>query len=240
MLAWRLFFCLPGASALLALGTAWEGRVGVACVGAALVALILLGRLGKWPALVVMWLVWLCASLVVVVTFPTWPVAVGAILCSWLASFAAVRIGRHWGEARAMRLCARGHGIQEWEWVFTGAGYVEGHPLNRLSPGLWLSIGALCLAAILVIIDLMLGLAQLWEAALVAVFLLPIWPIFARQPVAYPMVFGAVIAAFVVQAPILMALMIPVLVYWADGVRPNLIYRHRFERLLPPGETDVS
>ncbi|MEX3016293.1 hypothetical protein [Gymnodinialimonas hymeniacidonis] len=239
-MALRLYFCLPGFVALLALGTDWDGRFGIASIGAVLALLILLGRVGKWPALVSMWLVWMIAGLVVIVTLSSWPVAIGAVLAVWLASFAAVRMGGNWGHARYRRLAAAGRGIRECEWVFTGADYVTEHPLNRLSLGLWLSVVAFVVAAALVLFDLAMGLAAWWEWALVLVFVLPIWPILARQPVAYPMVIGAFIAAVLTLSPVLMALMAPVLVYWVDGVRPNLIYRHRFERMLPPGGPDVS
>ncbi|WP_224814026.1 hypothetical protein [Hasllibacter sp. MH4015] len=238
-LALRLYFCLPGALGALAL---WMEPVGAQVAGATSIAaalLVLIGRVGKWAGFLVIWFFWIAGGLLVAVTFPLWPVMIGCTLLVWTACFAATRIGRTWGAGRAARLAARGRGIRECEWVFTGADYVAGHPLNRLSFGLWASAAAFALATALVIFDLALGLAAPWEWALAAVFALPIWPILARQPVAYPMVFGAGLAAVVTLSPVLMALMLPVCFYWADGVRPNLIYRHRFERLLPGGARDV-
>ncbi|MEJ6391365.1 hypothetical protein [Gymnodinialimonas ulvae] len=232
-----IFFCLPGFVALLALGMDWQAGFGVATLGATTVALILLGHFGKWPALTLMRPVWLVSGLGIAVTFPSWAVAIGTLLLVWLASLAAVRFGRGWGHARYRRLETTGRGIRER--LFIGAEYLTDHRLNRLSIELCLSALAVGLASELVAFDLLMGMARPREVALIVVFVSPIWLILARRPVACPMVIGVFIAACVVQSPALIGLLLPVLVYWIDGAWPNLIYRHRFERMPSNGECDV-
>lgn len=240
VMGWRLFFCVPGYLALLAIGVPEAGGWISAMVGAGAAALILLDRAGRWPAFITMWLAWIFGAVGVVATIPTWPVLIGAALALCVASFAALRIGSAWGHARAARLTATGRGIREAEWVFTGAPYVRGHPLNRLSFGLWASVVVLALCFALSVTGIVLAPVIGAQAVLAVAFLLPIWPIIARKPVAYPLVIGAFITSVIATNPVLMALMLPVLMYWVDGVRPNLIYRYRFERLSPQGERHVS
>ncbi len=235
----RLFFCLPGFAALLALGTDWEWRVVIAVIGVALACLILLGRICKWLALVLMWLAWFFGGVVVAVTFATWPVVAGVCIAIWTASYFAIGLGQQWGEERAARLEARGRGIREWEWVFTGPDYVKDHPLNRLSFGLWTSATALGLASALVLYDVAMGFGHWWDLPLALILAAPIWPILARRVEAFPMVFGAGLAAIVSMYAVLIAIVLPVCVYWVGGLRPNLIYRYRFERMLPKGARDV-
>lgn len=250
MMGWRLFLCLPALLGLLAMG---QGPVGVFAGGItiACAALVLIGRVGRWPALVALWLGWLVGALILAVGAGAWPVAVFTIGLAWVASFAAVKIGRAWGEARAVRMRARGRGIRESEWVFTGPDYVQGHPLNRLGFGLWATVVVLGLGAAIHALWVALsvaalteyggpiGVLALWQAALAVVYIAPVWPILKRRPVAYPLLLLAFAVSVIVLDAVMIVLLLPVLIYWSDGVRPNLIYRYRFQRLVPEEASHV-
>ena len=235
----RFFLALPGILAAAVWPAEHIGPV-VASIGGAAAVLVLLNRVGRWAGFIVLWLIWFFCGIVLVAAYPSWRVAIAVFLILMVVSYAAARLGCVWGAERAARLRAKGRGIREAEWVFTGSDYVAGHPLNRLSFGLWATVGILGLCALSVVAGVVLQPYVWAQAALGLVFVLPIWPILARQPVAYPLVIGTFVAACLSQSLALIAILAPVLIYWLDGVRPNLIYRHRFERLVPEGGAHVS
>jgi len=114
----------------------------------------------------------------------------------------------------------------EWEWVHTGPEFARSHPLGRLRGGMFLVIAYVILHLVLVV-----ALAILEDRAyfaLVGFDILTLGALLAKKTVAYPLVW--ILAIFSLPASIFLVW------YWADGVRPNLIYRHRFERLVRRSE----
>lgn len=121
----------------------------------------------------------------------------------------------------------------ESEWVDTGAEFALRHPLSQRLSAIWLIVGWVsthALLAVWVIADLLsyggYGLAlALFLILLVLNDIVAILTLIGRDPRASRSVWICLIVTF--------PLSIPLVVYWADGPRPNLIYRHRFERLVP-------
>lgn len=105
--------------------------------------------------------------------------------------------------------------------VYTGPAFARGHRFGKLSwreagVALWIAVSAVAV-----------GVS--WPAFGIgaATFMgLTVGMMMTKGAIASPMVYLSLLASF--------PLSIPLLFYWADGVRPNLIYRHRFERLMGP------
>lgn len=163
------------------------------------------------------------------------------ILALWLT----VRIAVPWGHERYDRMAARGRPMREWEWVYTGPDFARAHPLHKILGGHVLVAGFVCVVGYL-----RFGLG--W-----AVLFGPAGGVWAKGWL------GAVAVGLLVVLLIVLTLMciltvvlllrrstgawhltwlflvlglpwsIPLMFYWAEGRRPNLIYRHRFERLVP-------
>jgi hypothetical protein len=147
-------------------------------------------------------------------------------LGSFGVSAAAVHVGKEWGLARLKRLADAGRPIREWEWVYTGRQFIWQHPGYRISGGIALTGLVLILSvAVWWFIALQTGHPSSWPWALTALNAFTLLAMVMRWPFAYPLVFICLLPLFPLSAPIM--------VYWADGTRPNLIYRHRFERLRP-------
>lgn len=144
----------------------------------------------------------------------------------------AVRLGGHWGRERYDRLRAVGRGIQEWQWVYVGPEVARGlMPYARPGWPIHLTSGLILAQCVSAISSVVLLGGPVWFNALLlggAGFgFLTVWALWCRSPAAYPMVMAALVFA--------LPFSIPLIVYWAEGRRPNLIYRHRFERLVPEG-----
>ena len=126
--------------------------------------------------------------------------------------------------------------IIESEWVYTGAGFALGHPVAQHLGAIWFIVvwSALQMgAALLVAYELfafgsgffsLLGGVLLMGLAINNVFAIPM--LIGRHPWADIPVWISLILGFPLTLPLVM--------YWADGARPNLIYRHRFGRLAMP------
>ncbi|MEO1778034.1 MAG: hypothetical protein AAFU63_04510 [Pseudomonadota bacterium] len=133
------------------------------------------------------------------------------------------KIGEAYGGSRAG--CAD-HGVDEWEWVHTGRAFALAHPMGKVRGWMLAVVAyvaahmALCVYAGLFANILLLPVAVIDLAALVAIL--------KRSPLAWPLVWVPIALSF--------PLSLPVLFYWVEGTRPNLIYRHRFERLVRPTE----
>lgn len=131
-------------------------------------------------------------------------------------------IGEAYGGSQARRSTSD---MVEWEWVHTGRAFARSHPKGRFGGGLYLVglfvfchglgnlyfvvMGGNILLFIIIILDFLSLLALL-----------------RRWPAAWILVWGILIMSFPVS--------LPLMIYWADGMRPNLIYRLRFERLVRP------
>lgn len=150
----------------------------------------------------------------------------GVIL--FFVSVIICQIAVDWGQQRYQARIQHGKPILEWEWVYTGKDFALSHPLSRVPFGVYLTY------AFLVILFVMSILAAdfFWNSkATIILFAIYGMALFVggllalrRHPATYPFTFLLLILEFPWS--------IPFLVYWADGVRPNLIYRHRFERLI--------
>lgn len=124
-----------------------------------------------------------------------------------------------------------------WEWVQTGPDFALGHPLAQRFGAIWFVIAFIALHAVALVASaiwqiLTAGpgwIAILWTILMLILIcndILALAGLLGRHPIAWPTVWIALILSF--------PLSLPLVVYWADGTRPNLIYRHRFERLVWP------
>lgn len=190
--------------------------------------LLVMETVGKYPTLAVAWALWLGFLSVVAGAMPLWVGIVVLAAATLSVTLLVVVVGRDWGQRRYARMAARGRPMREWEWVYVGRSFARAHDLHRVSPMIWLM--ALGVSACMAAIWLQFYLAPtpthpaLW-LAIAAVYSLTLLALLRLWPVAYPLVFLALAPGF--------PLTLPFIFYWADGVRPNLIYRHRFERLIP-------
>lgn len=123
-------------------------------------------------------------------------------------------------------------GIVEWEWVHVGRDFAQTHPLGQLRGWMLAVIAFVALhAAFMAYVAVFTGTPFAFIVTVIDG--LAIATMLRKSPLAWPLVWISLIAAFPFSLPLMF--------YWADGVRPNLIYRHRFERLVPPqkGPGDV-
>lgn len=231
----RCVFVLPlavAAAALLAKASAlgFSGAVLLAWLSAAL----WFGAVLRYVALMVALGLWVAAFCVLCYAAG---VAGAGLLAQVLlvvacvaAAGLAVRLGGYWGRARYASLAARGRGIREWEWVYVGR-HAARSLLPHATPNWPIHLtGGLVLAQTVVAGFVAAVLPDLGWARLGFIFgagfgALTCLALWRRAPVAYPMVLAMLCGA--------LPLSVPLLWFWADGVRPNLIYRHRFERLVP-------
>ena len=137
--------------------------------------------------------------------------------------FLAICTARPWVGARMARLSARGRATREWVFVYTGRAFARQHAKFALSRGIWLTTLVVALipfawwhvAGDRPVSHLVWGGWFYW---------LMILALLMRWPFAYPLRFMCLATGLPFTAPLM--------VYWADGERPNLIYRHRYERLI--------
>ncbi|MFD1880937.1 hypothetical protein [Paracoccus pacificus] len=128
-------------------------------------------------------------------------------------------------------------GIIEEEWVDTGPEFALSHPLSQSLGGIWWII-AWCVLTVLasayflaiIVLDILLFGNLNWLSLLLLplnlltliVGLAAIPCLFLRNPMASALVWIVLV----------LTLMVPLMFYWNSGTRPNLIYRHRFSRLM--------
>lgn len=133
--------------------------------------------------------------------------------------------------------------ILEAEWVYTGANFALSHPLSQRLGAVWFVIGWLVLHLGLCVWSIVglqqtpdvaghlfgtLGLLLVLLVLLALIDMIGLAGLLGRHPVAWLPVWIILILTFPAS--------LPLVIYWADGVKPNLIYAHRFEKLV---ETDV-
>jgi hypothetical protein len=222
-------FCLPlwllaGAAAMRLDLAGLAGGLVLAALG----LVLLRGMTGRFLALALCLTGWFAVSAAGGSLLAAAAGPVAAILMSGLVAMAATAaaawIGVEWGRDNARR-----RPVREWEWVYTGADFARSHPLSQRLGGVRVVAAFIVMHwAGLVALDVARGAGpESWAAlalysVLVAVVLLAL---VRRHPAAWPLVWFPLALGF--------PLSLPLIVYWADGTRPNLIYRHRFERLVP-------
>ncbi|MDO5643023.1 MAG: hypothetical protein Q4G26_11665 [Paracoccus sp. (in: a-proteobacteria)] len=131
----------------------------------------------------------------------------------------------------------KGQGVITEQWVPVDPGFARAHPLGRHLGGVWLVVIWVGLHAFGVIWALVghvlvqsswaVGLHLLFGILLVLLLVIDgfaLLALLARHPLARVLVWVVLILSF--------PLSIPLIFYWADGVKPNLIYAHRFERMV--------
>ncbi len=204
-----------------------------AAIFAALGWLIWAGWPGKYPSLFIVLMMWL--AIVVAVAdilasgFAMWLGGVVAVFLAFGVVAMAMRIGAPWGYDRAARLAAKGTPIRDWEWVQTGAEFALNPPLATLRGGLLLIIGYVVAQWVFVLVNAILSEGYWLTWTIFVVFsvlsVTTIYALGAFRPGARQLVWLHLVLWFPIS--------LPLIVYWADGVRPNLIYARRFERLVP-------
>ncbi|MDO5621986.1 MAG: hypothetical protein Q4G24_11000 [Paracoccus sp. (in: a-proteobacteria)] len=124
----------------------------------------------------------------------------------------------------------------ERQWVPTGADFALSHPLAQRLGSLWLLVGwcALVGLACLMASIWLIGFSDLpagWLMAVVMLngllFLMALFAIvflILRRP-------QAIVPVWIVLI-LTLPFSVPLMAYWANGTRPNLVYRHRFARLV--------
>ncbi len=237
---WIAVFLLPcWVTAALGIAAASLPGVGIAVASLALAGLILAGQVGKYPALTIVGLAWLGVVLLIGAGLAALLGSVPALLIggvlAMIATIAGVRIALPWGQARAAALARKGRAIREWEWVYTGRDFALSHPLARRLGGIIWVVAFIIGQWMFALYTLVQIGAPVWPWLVFAFYsllpLLTVIALFRRHPIAWPLVWWGLLMG--------LPFSLPLIVYWADGVRPNLIYRHRFERLVTPGEESV-
>ncbi len=188
---------------------------------------------GKYPSLFIVLMMWLAFVVLLADLLAAWTAMwVGggvAVILAFAVVAMAMRIGAPWGYARAARLAAGGTPIREWAWVRTGAEFAVNHPMARLRGGLLLIVGYVIAQWGFVLVNAILSEGYWLTWAVFGVFSIlsvtTIYALGAFRPGARQLVWLHLFLGFPIS--------LPLMVYWADGVRPNLIYARRFERLVP-------
>ena len=226
-----LILLLPLGLASLAL--VWGGQYWAGPVAVAAGMPVWRGWPGRYLGLCLallawIWPVWLVLRLGENM-LPVWLAIPMAGLVSALPVVLAVRIGRVWGIARADALARAGRPIRESEWVWTGPEFARSHPLAQRLGWIWGIVGIVAAHAVGLAVALWQVDMPGWQTILAAVMLaLSSFTLFAlvrRHPAAWPLVWLHLISLVPFSAPLML--------FWADSPRVNLIYRHRFERLRP-------
>lgn len=236
----RVVFLLPCAGVGAGLVTQGEGMsVLWAGVVAALAGLVWGARVGKYPALMLVFAGWLVVitmlAMVVSYLVPEWLAVLGFGIAVFWVVYAVVRIATPWGYDRAARLAAAGRPVREWEWVQTGPEFARSHKMGQFGGALYLVAGFVVFQWAVWVWQVTRH-ADLWQvwlgfAALTLLSVLTLYALVARRRGARGLVWVHLALGF--------PLSLPLVVYWADGVRPNLAYAHRFERLVPDGGAGV-
>ncbi len=129
--------------------------------------------------------------------------------------------------------------IIESEWVYTGPAFARSHPMSRRLGLIWLVVAWVALqlvSAVKVLFDLtgrlldgggvLMWLLAAFLVVLILNDLLALFGLLTRNTVAWYPTWVSLICGAVFTFPLM--------IYWATGQRPNLIYRHRFGRLIFP------
>jgi len=213
------------------------------------------GNAGYWGAAAIVTLI----GLILVMAWRAFVAALALTLALWIAALVilAQRLSVEWpwvgvGVATLAAVIAlarwaiwlrhRHMGIRgmepqtiEWQWVYTGFRFVAQHPLYARLGGIWVVVFWVSAQGLLTAFSVTEAALQvtppwyLWPIPLLLalIYISALLTLLARAPAAYPLTWVVLILSF--------PLSLPLVVYWADGTRPNLIYRHRFERLVPSG-----
>jgi hypothetical protein len=122
-------------------------------------------------------------------------------------------------------------GLIEWEWVHAGREFARSHPAGKMNLGVFAVMGYVAIhGAVSVYAGIRVGGALHFLFAInCACAVLAMWK---KSLMAWPLVWISLAKSFPFS--------LPAMWYWADGVRPNLIYRHRFERLVEGGDANVQ
>lgn len=189
------------------------------------------------------WLILTTFLIVGVQQHAFWLVPFLALPTGLAIAWGTVRIGASWGWQRYRAMADRGRPMSEWEWVNTGANFAQNHPLYD-------RFGAVSLVIAFVLI---FGGWQIWNVAAIWFVSASVWTsglfgvilmvLFTVLIIALAVCWVLVLLLLIARHPLAWHLTwiplvlglpwsLPLIWYWADGVRPNLIYRHRFERLV--------
>lgn len=240
----RIAFALPLVGVMF-----FAGRFGTAqgYVISGVSFILLSSYLLAWPtrmlSLFMCVLLWLAALIWAVRPLAWFGLPLIFILSAILFAI-AVRIAQPWGWQRYDQRAAKGRPMREWQWVYTGPAFARGHRLSQShGPVLfviaWVTVTSsvqlyFMLSLVLISVEIW---GQGWMGAVafsllcLLVFLFAVFAIFTilflwrRNTAAWFPTWVFLLLGF--------PLTLPLIVYWADGVRPNLVYRHRFERLIP-------
>lgn len=220
---------------LLGVGCAGAGLWAVAGLCCAIGAVIAVLQRGVVFGIALTACLWVAGASVLAaglsVRLPGWLAGL-ALLAAVIALFRwAVLLRLKWADRsdKAPRMI-------EWHWVYTGWAFAAQHRLYERLGAVWLVAGYVvlqfCLKAA-AIWWMAPGVSPFWAflvlVVLCGLYVLAFLTLIARMPAAYPLTWCVILMG--------LPLSVPVAVYWADGVRPNLIYRHRFERLRLPYPT---
>ena len=201
--------------------------MGIAVISLLLFLLIFFERTGRIPALALALFLWTCLLLpiqsVLASAAPDWAAWVLTAGMAFAVAALTGRIAVAWGRDRQLR---RKDPIIEWEWVYTGRDFSRSHPEGRLSIGILLTLVAIFFVWFF-IMQLTGPIGPVLHVVYLGLCIMTTVAALRRSPITYPLVFFLLVPGFPFTAPFM--------VYWADGVRPNLIYRHRYERLVPAG-----
>ena len=137
-------------------------------------------------------------------------------------------IGESYGGSAARH---PGSDTVEWEWVHVGREFARIHPAGRMNVGIFAVMFYVTLHGVISLYGgIRLGETLPFLMAVVCgAAVLAMWK---KSLLAWPLVWTSLVTSFPFS--------LPAMWYWADGVRPNLIYRHRFERLVGGTDADVQ
>lgn len=231
----RVMLVVPALVAVAALDFGLTGAVsplgaGLGVLGAVLAfACLWQGMVGKYFVLTLALLGWVMGLGYVLIALGGWvgfAIAAGAALgFTVLAFHAAVP----WAADRSRILLARGRGTIEAEWISVPRDFVQTHPGYRLSFGIYFTALAVIAGAVFPVWLVPLGNVVFWPAVIYVAVTLVFMAL--KGAVASPLVYIGLLPG--------LPFTLPFMFYWADGVRPNLIYRHRFGRLCTEENSDV-
>lgn len=136
-------------------------------------------------------------------------------------------------------------GIIESEWVYTGPAFARSHPIAQHLGAVWLVVAWVALQFVIVVAGAVEALSHLSAGHGLAFGLLALL-LFVLALNNLLALFGLVTRNTVAWYPVWLSLIcgvlltIPLMFYWGGGLRPNLIYRHRFGRLVWPATTSPT
>lgn len=233
-----ILFCLPALVSFDFSDVSW----GLGLVLIALSLPMLFDTAGRYLSLCTSLLVWfLFFALIAIAISSIAPIFVWLPMgiCCFLMTFWAGRVGVFWGRCRYNMLAAKGKPIREWEWVYTGAEYTRRNQFGtpgRMVP-LQLFFSFYCVFHLLSFVAIVTALVSVsfpsypsitylsLSAGVIFIDVIILVGLWRRWPATYLLMF----ILFLSSVPI----SIPFLFIWVESRRVNLVYQHRFERLIP-------